>query len=98
MNPTVTHSDFGERPSGARLRRMRLAGSIFPLIALGLFMLLGAAAYRTNQPYFDCDLAVSHAVQGISLFGLESLLRVVCLADNGLLQAALLLAGVSLAF
>jgi undecaprenyl-diphosphatase len=68
------------------------------VFALGLFVLLGAAAYRTNPPYFGWDLAVSHAVQGISWFGLESLLRVVCLADNDLLQAAVLVAGIGLVF
>ncbi|HZW32666.1 MAG TPA: phosphatase PAP2 family protein [Isosphaeraceae bacterium] len=61
-----------------------------------LFLLLATAAYRTNQPYFGWDLAVSQAVQGISWFGLESLLRVVCLADNDLFQAALLVAGIGL--
>ena len=65
-------------------------------IGLGLFAVLGAAVYRANQPYFGWDLAVSHAVQGISWPGVESLLRGVCLADNDLFQAALLVAGVSL--
>jgi membrane-associated phospholipid phosphatase len=98
MNPTVTHSGSGERLSRAPLRRPRLGGWIFPVIALGLFVLLGAVAYRSNQPYLRYDLAVSHAVQGISLIGIESLLRVVCLADNDLLQAALLVGGVGLVF
>ena len=96
MNHSATRSGSGQQPSGAPLRRSRLQGWIFPAIALGLFGVLGAAVYRAEQPYFGWDLAVSHAVQGISWFGVESLLRGVCLADNDLLQAALLVAGVSL--
>ena len=98
MNPTVTHSGSDEEVRRGTSGNSRLAGWIFPVIALGLFMLLGAAAYRANQPYFGWDLAVSQKVQGISWFGLESLLRLVCLADNDLLQAVLLVAGVGLVF
>ena len=81
---------------GSPLRRWRLGGWIFPVIGLGLFGVLGAAIYRANRPYFPWDLAVSQAVQGISWPGVEGLLRGVCLADNDLFQAALLVAGVSL--
>jgi undecaprenyl-diphosphatase len=98
MNPTETHAGSGEPPGGAFPWHARLRGWIVPVIALGLFVLLGVAAYRTKQPYFGWDLAVSHAVQGITWSGLEGLLRVVCLADNDLLQAALLVAGVGLVF
>jgi membrane-associated phospholipid phosphatase len=96
MNQAVTRSASGQHSSGAPPRRSRRRGWIFPAIALGLFSLLGVAIYRANQPYFDWDLAISHSVQGISWFGLESLLRGVCLADNDLLQAFLLVAGTGL--
>src|SRR5579883_1879890 len=96
MKSTGTHSGSGVHSSGARLRDSPRNGWIFPAVALVLFLLLATAAYRTNQPYFGWDLAVSQAVQGISWFGLESLLRVVCLADNDLFQAALLVAGIGL--
>ena len=98
MNHAVTRSDSRQQPSGAPLGRSRRRGWIFPAIALSLFSLLGVAVYRANQPYFDWDLAISHSVQGISWVGLESLLRGVCLADNDLLQAAFLVAGVGLVF
>src|SRR5262245_41795544 len=96
MTHAAAPSGSGPQPSGAPPRRSRLGGWIFPAIGLGLFGVLGAAVYRANQPYFPWDLAVSHVVQGISWPGVESLLRYVCLADNDLLQAALLVAGVSL--
>ena len=66
------------------------------MIGLGLFGVLGAAIHPGEPPYFPGDLAVSQAVQGISWPGEEGLLRGVCLADNDLFQAALLVAGVSL--
>ena len=84
------------QPSGAPPRRSQLRGWIFPVIGLCLFGILGAAIYRANQPYFPWDLAVSQVVQGVSWPGVEVLLRGVCLADNDLFQAALLVAGVSL--
>jgi membrane-associated phospholipid phosphatase len=84
------------QPSGAPLRRSRLRGWIVPALGLGLFGVLGALVYRANEPYFPWDLAVSQTVQGISWPGVEGLLRGVCLADNDLFQAALLVAGVSL--
>src|SRR5947209_16652442 len=96
MDHVVTRSGFGPQASGAPPRRASRMGWIFPAIALGLFSLLGVAIYRANQPYFDWDLAISHSVQEISWFGLESLLRGVCLADNDLLQAFLLVAGTGL--
>jgi undecaprenyl-diphosphatase len=96
MNPTDTHPGSGERLGGAAPRRSRLRGWIFPVIALGLFLLLEGAVYRANEPYFGWDLAVSLRVQATSWFGLESLLRLVCLADNDLRQAFLLVAGVGL--
>jgi membrane-associated phospholipid phosphatase len=98
MDHTVTPSGSGQQPGGTPLRRPRLRGWIFPAITLGLFLLLGMAAYRANQPQFGWDLAVSHAVQGLSWPGLDSLLRVVCLADNDLRQAFFLVAGVGLVF
>ncbi len=98
MNNSVTRSDSGQqaKASGAPPRRAKHLGWIFPAIALGLFSLLGVAIYLAEQPYFDWDLAISHSVQGISWFGLESLLRGVCLADNDLRQAFLLVAGTGL--
>ena len=98
MNPTVARSGSDEKVRGATPPYSRLGGWIFPAIALGLFMLLGAASYRATSPHFGWDLAVSQKVQGISWFGLESLLRIVCLADNDLLQAILLVCGVGLVF
>jgi membrane-associated phospholipid phosphatase len=98
MNPTVTHPGSEDRPRTAPPWCSRLGGWVSPLIALSLFTLLGAAAYFAREPYFGWDLPVSRAVQGISWFWLDSLLRVVCLADNDLFQAALLVAGVGLVF
>jgi undecaprenyl-diphosphatase len=98
MDQTVATSDSTPQPAGALLRRSRPAWWIFPTLALGLFLLLGTAAYRASQPYFGWDLAVSQTVQGISWFGVESLLRAVCLADNDLVQAAVLVACVGLVF
>src|ERR1700704_4406724 len=95
MNQAVMRSDAGQQTRGSPRRSWRVRW-IFPAMALGLFSLLGAAIYRANEPYFDWDLAVSHSVQGISWFGVESLLRGVCLADNDLLQAFLLVAGTGL--
>ena len=98
MNNSVTRSDSGQqaKASGAPPRRAWHLGWIFPAIALGLFSLLGVAIYLAEQPYFGWDLAISHSVQGISWFGLESVLRGVCLADNDLRQAFLLVAGTGL--
>jgi membrane-associated phospholipid phosphatase len=96
MNHAVARSDSGQPTSGAPPRRSWRMGWIFPAIALGLFSLLGVAIYWTEQPYFDWDLTISQSVQGISWFGLESLLRGVCLADNDLRQAFLLVAGTGL--
>jgi undecaprenyl-diphosphatase len=81
---------------GASLRRSRPPWWIYPAIGLGLFAILGAAIYQANQPYFPWDLAVSQTVQAVSLPGVEAVLRYVCLADNDLVQAAVLVGGVSI--
>jgi undecaprenyl-diphosphatase len=69
---------------------------ILPAVALGIFVLLGAAVYLVGLPYFGLDLYLSHAVQGVSWFGLESLLRGICEADNDAIKASILLAGAAL--
>ena len=64
--------------------------------ALGLFVPLALAVARAGRPYFDADLAVSHAVQSVRGPRLEALMHGVSLADNNVLGPALLIAAAGL--
>jgi membrane-associated phospholipid phosphatase len=64
---------------------------VVALACLSLFAALALAVAWGRQPYFDWDVAVSHAVQSVRGPGLETLMHGVSLADNNALGPAVLI-------